>query len=159
MIWSVGRAVGMTAFAIAIGASLVLVLPPTWFAGAAGRATTWRRRARWTALVSGLVGWALAPFWAIRTGIEPFDRYADPAYAYIAQEAYQAAWMHNDNPVTRLALPAARVRRVWRDPAHCPPGEPGGREPYADWRAEVRYYTYFGIPGPLLRVSCGGWAW
>jgi hypothetical protein len=67
--------------------------------------------------------------------------------------------MHNDNPLGRLALPAARVQRVWHEPGHCPRGEPGGSEPYAAWRAEVRYFTYFGIPGPRLQVRCGGWAW
>jgi hypothetical protein len=110
-------------------------------------------------LAGGVIAWALAPFWAVSDGVGRFDRRADPTYAHVAQLAYQDAWTHNDNPIARLALPAARVQRVWRDPGHCPAGWPGGNEPYADWRADVRFYTYFGIPGPLLRVTCGGWSW
>jgi hypothetical protein len=150
MFWDVGRLVAFLALGVAVVASIAVVLP---------RAAAWGRRARVTALLSGLCAWALAPFWAIPDGIAGFDRHPDPTYAYVAQQAYNDAWMHNDNPIARLALPAVRVVRVWRDPGHCPPSEPGGREPYADWRAEVRFYTYFGIPGPLLRVTCGGWAW
>jgi hypothetical protein len=150
MFWSVGRVLGVLAVSVAVGASLVLILPRT-----AAR----QRRARMTALVSGLVAWALAPFWAISDGIGRFDRHADPTYAYVAQQAYHDAWMHNDSPIARVAMPAARVRHVWRDPGHCSQDEPGGRQAYADWRAEVRFYTYFGIPGPVLRVTCGGWAW
>ncbi len=150
MFWVVGRFVGVLAVGVAVGASLVLILP---------RATAWRPRARITALVSGLGAWGLAPFWAISDGIGRLDRHPDPTYAFIAQQAYNDAWMHHDNPIQRVAMPAVRVRRVWRDPGHCPRDEPGGREPYADWRAEVRFYTYFGIPGPLLHVTCGGWAW
>ena len=150
MFWSVGQFVGLVALAIAVGASLVLLVP---------RAAAWRGRVRMTALVGGLVAWALAPFWAIPDGIGRFDRHPDPTYAYVAQKAYYDAWMHHDNPIQRVAMPGVRVRHVWRDPGHCPRSDPGGREPYADWRAEVRFYTYFGIPGPLLSVACGGWAW
>jgi hypothetical protein len=159
MIWRVGQWVGLAAAAVAVGAAVVVLLPRTWLPGTAGETRIWRHRARRTALLGGTAAWFLAPFWAIPTGIDRFDRYADPTYAWIAQKAYDAAWMHNDNPILRLGLPATRVGRVWREPGHCPINEPGGREPYADWRAEVRFYTYFGIPGPRLRVSCGGWAW
>ena len=148
--WSVGRTIGFLAIAVAIVAAIVMLLPS---------AGPWRARARAVTLGAGIAAWALVPFWAISDGIERFDRHADPTYAYIAQQAYQDAWIHNDNPIARLAMPAVRIQRVWRDPGHCPSGEPGGREPYADWRAEVRFYSYFGIPGPVLRVSCGGWSW
>jgi hypothetical protein len=150
MFWSIGRFIGGLAITVAAGASIVLMLP---------RAGPWRRSARLTALVSGVGAWALAPFWAIPDGIGRFDRHPDPTYAYVAQQAYNDAWMHHDSPIQRVAMPAVRVRRVWRDPGHCPRDEPGGREPYADWRAEVQFYTYFGLPGPLVRVTCGGWAW
>jgi hypothetical protein len=149
MFWTAGRFFGVLAVAVAVGASLVLMLP---------RAAAWRR-ARMTALASGIGAWALAPFWAISDGIERLDRHPDPTYAYVGQQAYHDAWMHHDNPIQRVAMPAVRVSRVWRDPGHCPQDDPGGREPYADWRAEVRFYTYFGIPGPVLSVTCGGWAW
>jgi hypothetical protein len=158
MFWTVGRGIGIIALGVAVVAALVLVIPRLRV-GVRQRAATSERRARRAAAAGGLLAWALAPFWAVPTGIDRYDGYENPTFAYIAQEAYERAWMHHDNPIMRLAFPAARVRRVWRDPGHCPPGEPGGREPYADWRAEVRYYTYFGIPGSLLRVSCGGWAW
>ena len=150
MLWELGRSIGIAAAIGAAAAALLLLIP---------RAAASRRRVRALAFAGWLGGWALAPFWAISDGIERFDREADPAYAFVAQQAYHDAWMHNDNPIARIALPAVRVRRVWRDPGHCPGGQPGAQEPYADWRAEVRFYTYFGIPGPLLRVTCGGWAW
>ena len=34
----------------------------------------------------------------------------------------------------------------------------GGREPYADYRAEVRTVGWFGLPGPTVHVRCGGWS-
>jgi hypothetical protein len=150
MVWSVGRTVGVVAMVVAAGAAVVLLLP---YRGA------WRRRGRTIAVSAGVAAWGLAPFWAISDGVGRFDQHRDPTYAYVAQQAYQAALMHNDNPLARLALPAVRVQRVWRDPGHCPSAEPGGREPHADWRADVRFFTYFGLPGPMLRVTCGGWAW
>jgi hypothetical protein len=159
MFWNAGRFVGTLAITTAVVASIVFALPPSWLTGPDERARRWKQRARLTAIGAGLLAWGLAPFWAIPTGIERYDEYDDPTFAYIGQKAYEAAWMHNDNPITRVALPAVRVRRVWRDPGHCPPNEPGGREPYADWRADARFYTYFGIPGPRLQVTCGGWAW
>lgn len=112
-------------------------------------------RRRWLIVALLIVGWASAPFWLIPNGIHSFDG----AARQVAGEAHQAAWSHNDNPLGRLAFPAARVQRVWREPGHCRRGEPGGLEPFADWRAEVRFFSYFAIPGPVVHVRCGGWAW
>ena len=105
------------------------------------------------------LAWFLVPFWLISSGVARFERNPDLAIGRVAAAAYEAAWMRNDNPIGRMLMPAARVRRVWRDPGHCAPSEPGGREPYADYRAEVRFYTYFGIPAKVVHVTCGGWAW
>jgi hypothetical protein len=103
-----------------------------------------------------LLGFAI-PRWLIATGVA---RYADdPLATAVAEAAYAAVWALNDNPLGRLALPGARVTRVWREPGHCPPGEPGGREPAADYRAEVQPYGWFGIPGPRVEVTCGGWSY
>lgn len=97
-----------------------------------------------------------APRWLIPTGVPPYAR--DPQAATVAHAALDAVRMLNDNPIGRLMFPSARVTRVWRDPAHCAPGEPGGREPTADYRAEVEALGWFGIPGRSFTVTCGGWA-
>ncbi len=106
-----------------------------------------------------LFAWFLAPFWAIPTGENSFASHPDPAMGAVAASAMQAASIHNDNPIGRLLLPAPRVVRVWKDPGRCPATDPGGQEPFADYRAGVRFHTYFGIPVKTLRVTCGGWAW
>ena len=59
----------------------------------------------------------------------------------------------------RLAFPAARVERVWYEPGSCPQDDPFAGHPNAQWRVELRYYSYFAVPGPVLQVRCGGWAW
>jgi hypothetical protein len=110
-------------------------------------------------LITAGGAWFLAPLWLIPSGGGEFRNHPDSAIREVAAAAHQAARMHNDNPIGRLLFPAARVTRVWRDPGHCPATEPGGREPHADYRAEVRLYTYFGVPGKTLQVTCGGWAW
>ncbi len=149
MFWSIWRTVGFLAFAVAVGAATAMVLP----------SAPWQARARSVTLGAGILAWALVPFWAISDGIQRFDLHADPTYAYVAQQAYQAAWFHNDNPISRVAMPAARVERVWPDSERCMVSHPRGDEPFDGWRAEVRFYSYFGVPGPLLRVSCSGWSW
>src|SRR5687768_11679410 len=109
-----------------------------------------KRPAMWLIVV--LIGgaWFLAPLWLVSSGIDEFRRNPDPAIGAVAVAAHQAAWIHNDNPIGRLLTPAAKVKRVWRDAGHCPPSDPGGREPFADYRAEVQFYTYFGIPAGTL---------
>jgi hypothetical protein len=107
-------------------------------------------------LLLGLIGFAI-PRWLIRTGVARFA--GDPLAAAVARATYDAVWALNDNPLGRLALPGARVLRVWRDPGHCPPGEPGGREPTAAYRGEAQTYGWFGIPGPRVAVTCGGWSY
>lgn len=102
------------------------------------------------------VGYAM-PRWWISTGLARFA--ADPQMATVARAAYDGVWTLNDNPLGRLAFPGARVHRVWRDPGHCSPTEPGGREPTADYRAEAQAYSWFGIPGPRVEVTCGGWSY
>ena len=101
------------------------------------------------------VGYAI-PRWLIPSGVGRWA--ADPLAAAVARAALDAVRAMNDNPLGRLLVPGARVTRVWRDAGHCAPGEPGGREPTADWRAEARTYAWFGIPGPVVAVSCGGWS-
>lgn len=114
-------------------------------------------RLRWIVsalLVLLLCAGAAVPFWLVSNGV---DEYSGDA-RYVARQAYRAAWEWNDNPIGRALTPAARVQKVWRDPGHCI-GQPGAHTPYADWRAEVRYVTYFGIPAGKINVTCGGWAY
>lgn len=88
------------------------------------------------------------------------DRFRDDRATYVVvAEAYEAAWLLNDNPVVRLLLPAARVTEVKYEPGSCPVGEPGSDSPYAQYKARVRFYTFFAIPGPSIVVTCGGWRW
>jgi hypothetical protein len=103
--------------------------------------------------------WFLAPLWLIGSGVEGFDRGPDPRAAAMAHEAQMAAWMHNDNPIGRVLWPAARVERVWWEPGHCPSPGPGADGWLAAYRAQVRFYSFFAIPGPVLDVTCGGWSW
>jgi hypothetical protein len=120
----------------------------------ASRARPPRRRALVAALPLLLLAGYAVPRWLIPSGVERWR--ADPLAAAVARDAYAAVWALNDNPLGRLLVPGARVTRVWRDPGHCPPGEPGGREPTADWRAEARTHGWFGVPGPTVEVTCGG---
>ena len=102
-----------------------------------------------------LAGW-LIPRHLISDGV---DRFSDPARRAVAGRAVEAAWLLQDNPIARAAAPGARVVEVRADPGHCSPAEPGGREPYADYRARVRYHTFFGLPAGTVYVRCGGWSW
>ncbi len=99
--------------------------------------------------------WSL-PLWLLDDGVNQYQH--DPTMYAVAQRAVQDAWMHNDNPIGRLLMPAARVVSVTKVPGHCPSG-PGADQPYAEYRARVRYYTVFAIPAATLYVSCGGWRW
>jgi hypothetical protein len=103
--------------------------------------------------VLGLAG-LLIPRYLIRNGVE--DYRDDPLAYATATDAYQGAHsMHRK--LGAIVLPGARVRRVWRDLAHCR-SRPKPDGPQADYRAEVRMYTWFGIPGPIVQAQCGGWA-
>ena len=88
-------------------------------------------------------------------GRESRDEWS-PVEAAVAQQSYEATWALNTHTLGRLLYPGVRVVRVWRDPGHCAPNEPGGGEPAADYRAEVRAFSWFGIPGPTVEVTCGG---
>jgi hypothetical protein len=72
------------------------------------------------------------PLWLVGNGV---DRYRhDPAMHAVARRAIDVAWMHNDNPIGRLLMPAARVVSVTREPGHCPSG-PGADQPNAEYSA------------------------
>lgn len=102
-----------------------------------------------------LIGWFL-PRWLVNDGTARYRN--DAAMHSVAQRAYADAWMHNDNPIGRLLTPAARVVSVTQVPSHCPWG-PGSDQPYADYQAQVRFYTVFAIPAGTLYGTCGGWRW
>jgi len=90
-------------------------------------------------------------------GVERYQR--DPLAYATAAEAYQNAGMLLDNPAVRALLRSRRVTRVWRDPGHCTMIRP--QEAQSQYRATVRTYTWFGLPGPAVDAECGGWyvAW
>ena len=84
------------------------------------------------------------------------ERYRSDPFAYAtAVEAYRNAGMLLDHPGTRLFVRARRVTRVWRDPGHCTQIRPN--EVQSQYRATVRTYTWFGLPGPAVDAECGGW--
>jgi hypothetical protein len=100
--------------------------------------------------VLGVAG-MLIPRFLIHDGV---DNFRDDPLAYAtATDAYKGAQQMNHR-VGKLLLPGARVRRVWREPGHCTATSANG--PQADYRAEVRMYTWFGIPGPVVQARCGG---
>lgn len=74
----------------------------------------------------------------------------------VAVRALQMGEIMMDHPFQKLVYPAARIESVRYRPGHCPRGEPGARRADADWVVDVRYYTFFAIPGPRVRVRCGG---
>jgi hypothetical protein len=116
------------------------------------------RRVRIWALglpVIAVVGFAI-PRWLVPDGL---SRFRHDAHAWtVAVAAYQAAWMLNDNPIGRVLLPAARVEEVRHEPGSCPKGEPGSDGAMSQYTARVRFHSWFGIPGPSVRVTCGGWS-
>ena len=111
-------------------------------------------------------GWLLAltvvtlsiilPRWLVPDGLARFRQDANSWTVAVA--AYQAAWMLNDNPIGRVLLPAAQVEEVKHEPGSCPKGEPGSDGALSQSTARVRFHTWFGIPGPSVRVTCGGWS-
>lgn len=102
------------------------------------------------------VGWYV-PRRVVSNGI---DRFAgDRAAHLVAQEAYYGAWMLRDNLVLRGLTPAVRVVEVKLVPGHCPAGDPGSDEPYADYQARVQFYTLFAIPAGVVYITCGGRHW
>ena len=114
---------------------------------------------RTAALLLGLLTMAAA-FLIPRLISDGVDRFRDDRARYVvAAEAYEAAWLLNDHPAARILFPAARVTEVKYEPGSCPEGEPGSDSPYAQYRARVRFYTFFAIPGPSVVVTCGGWRW
>lgn len=115
-----------------------------------GRSTSRRRIALLAAPLVLLLGSAIP-----RLLIPAGDLHADPMARATAQDALESARQLNDNPLGRLLVPGMRVTRVWREPGHCRDPHPPG--PQADYRAEVRSYAWFGIPGPRIEAQCGGW--
>ncbi len=99
----------------------------------------------------------MLPRWLVPNGL---TRFRQDANAWtVAVAAYQAAWMLNDNPIGRVLFPAARVEEVKHEPGSCPKGEPGSDGKLSQYTARVRFHTWFGIPGPTVRVTCGGWSY
>lgn len=81
----------------------------------------------------------------------------DPTQYRVAVNALQGYWTLNHDPVARLLTPGARVKRVWVDPDHC--NDPRATDVSANYRAEVQGLSWFGIPGQIVDVSCGGFRW
>ena len=112
------------------------------------------RRRRDILLIAALGAAALVAPLMIPDGVE--QRAPGSVERDVASRAFQGAWMLNDNPIGRVFLPGMRVSRVWQEPGHCGPTEivPDART--RDYRAEVRLYSLFAIPGPVVQVRCGG---
>ena len=115
-----------------------------------------RRRLRLPILLATLValwlGFVLPPR-TIDSGVEQYR--GDPLAYATAVEAHAMAARLMDHPLTALGVRARRVTRVWRDPGHCQDPRPGGAQ--GEYRADVQTYLWFGVPGPRVRVQCGGW--
>ena len=112
--------------------------------------TTRSRIALLAVLLLALIGVA-APY-AVDNGIAQFRR--DPVQYRVAMNALQDYWALNRRGVTGLTNAHARVTRVWIDKGHC--NDPRATGETADYRAEVRGVSWFGIPGRTLDVFCGG---
>ncbi len=104
-------------------------------------------------LVVALTG-MIVPY-AVSNGIPDFRH--TPIQYRVAMNALQDYWFLNRNSRLTVVAPNVRVTRVWSDPGHC--NDPRVHDQTADYRAEVRRVGWFGIPGRVLDVSCGGRQW
>ena len=103
-------------------------------------------------LVILLLGFLVPPH-VIPSGV---GRHRDDPLAHAtAADAHAMAGQLLDNPLSRIPVRARRVTRVWRDPGHC--RDPRPSEAQGEYRAMVRLFTWFGLPGPTVNVTCGGW--
>jgi hypothetical protein len=104
-------------------------------------------------LILGMLGFFIPQ--AMDNGVAKFRD--DPTQYRVAINALQGYWTLNRHAVARLVAPGARVRRVWVDPGHC--HDLRANDMTAEYRAEVQGLLWFGIPGPVVDVTCGGWSW
>lgn len=107
-----------------------------------------------TVLVIAAIGFFI-PYTA-DPGISKFRN--DPTQYQIAQRIVHDYWVLNHNPLTRLLIPGYKVVRIWLKPGNCR-GRPTNS--VADYRAQVRRLTWFGIRDGTIDVTCGGdsWSW
>lgn len=77
----------------------------------------------------------------------------------VVRRARLAVAAAQEHPLSRAAAPFHAVTAVWRDPGHCAPDEPGGADADRDYGASVRTIGWFGIPGRVVTVRCGGASW
>lgn len=124
-------------------------------------------KARWTRAALGpaalvAVGWLVPSLYVrqLRTaGARLGDGIDARAGDRIAEQAEAAALAAVEHPISRLLTPHRVVTDIWRDPSHCAADEPGGSSPEAAYRATVRFFGWFAIPGPVVFVRCGGASW
>ena len=81
----------------------------------------------------------------------------DPTLYRVAVSALQGYWTLNRHPIAQIVAPGARVIRVWVEPGHCHDLRASGES--ANYRAEVQGLSWFGIPGSIVDVTCGGMSW
>ena len=81
----------------------------------------------------------------------------DPTLYRVAVSALQGYWTLNRDPISQLVAPGARVERVWVEPGHCRDARASGES--ANYRATVQGLWWYGIPGPIVDVTCGGMSW
>lgn len=74
------------------------------------------------------------------------------AVALAARSQARAAY---PEPLGRLLYPAERVN-VWVHQGNCPEGSSSSTAARRKYEATVQLYSIFNIPGPQLRVRCGG---
>lgn len=118
---------------------------------------------------------------SIDSGIDDFQH--DRIAHAVAKKAHEVAWVHVDNPIQRLLMPAAKVvlvepraghcnsvgssdgaanMNVPRDPRMRLRADPGVATLDPSWAqmreyvARVRFYTSFGIPAVAVSVTCKG---
>ena len=112
----------------------------------------------WVLLALAGIALGLAvPRYVIGDGIERYR--GDPLRRTVAARAYEGAWLLNESSIGRFLLPVARVEAVELEPGSCSGGAGRAGEGTADYTAHVRFYTLFALPGPSVRVTCGGWDW